>query len=318
MQQVYDIVVIGGGPGGIGAVVESKVLGLGRILMIEKGDNHSQTIRKFYKDNKRVDLNYKGQEVKLAGNVDFKDGTKESTLNYFDTLLDNGDIDAVFNSEVEKIKKDGDIFQIITSTAGYTAKNVIIAIGTMGKPNKPSYKIPISLKQRVNFNLDKCSLNEKLLLVGGGNSAAEYAIELSKTNNVTLNYRRDKFTRLNEINEKILLKYNGQEKLRLRMATDIESLENENGLVKVNYNDGYHTIYDRVIYAIGGSTPVDFLKLCGITFDKNNKPEFDENYESKTKGLYLGGDIAVQSGGSIAIALNHAHHIITHILKKKQ
>ncbi len=317
MQHIYDMVIIGGGPGGIGAAVEAKVLGLDKILMIEKGDNHSQTIRKFYKDNKRVDKDYKGQVTELAGNVDFKDGTKESTLNYFDKLLDNDEIDTAFNSEVEKIKKDGDIFQIITSSAGYMSKNVIIAIGTMGKPNKPSYKIPPSVRQRVNFNLDKCSSSEKLLLVGGGNSAAEYAIELSKSNTVTLNYRRDKFNRLNDVNEKMIYEYNGEEKLRLRMATDVESLENENGLVKVNFNDGYHTIYDRVIYAIGGTTPVDFLKLCGITFDENNRPEFDENYESKTKGLYLGGDIAVQSGGSIAIALNHAHHIISHILSKK-
>ncbi|WP_024954599.1 NAD(P)-binding domain-containing protein [Sulfurospirillum arcachonense] len=318
MQEIYDMVIIGGGPGGIGAAVESKILGLDKILMIEKGDNHSQTIRRFYKDNKRVDKDYKGQVIELAGHVDFKDGTKESTLNYFDSLLDNDELDAVFNSEVEKIKKDGDIFQIITTTAGYASKNVIVAIGTMGKPNKPSYKIPLSLKSRVNFNLDKCSEGEKLLLVGGGNSAAEYAIELSKTNTVTLNYRRDKFTRLNDINEKMILEFNGEEKLRLRMGVDIESLENENGLVKVNYTDGYHTVYDRVIYAIGGTTPIDFLRNCGITFDENNKAEFDENYETKTKGLYLAGDIAVRSGGSIALALNHAHHIIEHILSTKK
>jgi thioredoxin reductase (NADPH) len=318
MQQVYDMVIIGGGPGGIGAAVEAKVMGLDKILMIEKGENHSQTIRKFYKDNKRVDKDYKGQVIELAGNVDFKDGTKESTLNYFDQLLDNDEIDTAFNSEVEKIKKDADIFQIITSTAGYAAKNVIVAIGTMGKPNKPDYKIPPSLKERVNFNLDKCSDGEKILLVGGGNSAAEYAIELSKTNIVTLNYRRDKFARLNDVNEKMILEFNGQEKLRLRMGVDIESLENENGLVKVNFTDGYYTIYDRVIYAIGGTTPVDFLRNCGITFDENNKAQFDENFETQTKGLYLAGDIAVRSGGSIAIALNHAHHIITHILSQQK
>lgn len=44
--------------------------------------------------------------------------------------------------------------------------------------------------------------------------------------------------------------------------------------------------------------------------DAEGKPEFDENFETKMQGLYLAGDIAVKSGGSIAIALNHAypHH----------
>ena len=317
MIQIYDVVIIGGGPGGIGTAVEAKVLGLKSILMIEKGDNHSQTIRKFYKDNKRVDKNYKGQEIELAGTIDFRDGTKESTLNYFDSLLDSGEIDTAFNSEVESIIKEGNEFHIVTSKAGYRAKNVIVAIGTMGKPNKPDYNLPISLKERINFNLDKCSQGEKLLIVGGGNSAIEYAIELSKTNNVTLNYRRDSFNRLNEINLQMIHEFNGQEKLRLRLGMDIVSVENENGLVKINFSDGYYTIYERVVYAIGGTTPVDFLKKCGITFDGEGKAEFDENFETKTKGLYLAGDIAVKSGGSIAIALNHAYHIISHILNSK-
>lgn len=318
MLQIYDVVIIGGGPGGIGAAVEAKVLGLKSILMIEKGDNHSQTIRKFYKDNKRVDKNYKGQEVELSGTIDFRDGTKESTLNYFDSLLDSGEIDTAFNSEVESITKSDEEFQIVTTKAGYRAKNVIVAIGTMGKPNKPDYALPMSLKERINFNLDKCSSGEKLLIVGGGNSAVEYAIELSKTNNVTLNYRRDSFNRLNDINLSLIHEYNGHEKLRLRLGMDITSIENENGLAKVNFTDGYYTIYDRVVYAIGGTTPVDFLKKCGITFDIDGKPEFDSNYETKTQGLYLAGDIAVRSGGSIAIALNHAYDIVSHILKQKQ
>jgi len=52
MENIYDLIIIGGGPGGIGSAVEAKVLGLEKVLMIEKTDNHSHTIRKFYKDKK--------------------------------------------------------------------------------------------------------------------------------------------------------------------------------------------------------------------------------------------------------------------------
>lgn len=317
MQYLYDIVIIGGGPGGIGSVIESKALGLKEVLLIEKGDNHSQTIRKFYKDNKRVDKDYKGVVVELKGAVSFEDGTKESTLKYFEELLDSEEIDVIFNSEVEQIKYDGNIFKITTPTAGYSAKNVIIAIGTMGKPNKPKYKIPASIKDKINFNLNKCSSGEKILIVGGGNSAVEYALTLCGTNKITLAYRKEKFTRLNDENKAMLYEYNNQEKLRLRLDTDISSIENENGLVRINFSDGLHTIYDRIVYAIGGMTPIDFLKNCGVTFDENNKVELDENFQSKIKGLYLAGDIAVKKGGSIAFALSHAYHIITNILKNK-
>jgi thioredoxin reductase (NADPH) len=317
MQKIYDLIVIGGGPGGISAIVEAKALGLKDIMLIEKGDNHSQTIRKFYKENKRVDKDYKGQVVELEGNVTFQDGTKESTLDYFDSLLDNDEIDTAFNSEVESVEKVDGIFRVITASSGYQARSVVVAIGKMGKPNKPDYKIPPSLKQVVNFNLDKCSRGEKILVVGGGNSAAEYALELAKTNTVTLNYRREKFNRLNDLNEQQLWEANGQELLRLRLGMDITELENASGQVKVHFTDGYYTIYDRVVYAIGGTTPVDFLKKCGIVLDENNQPIFDKNYETEVEGLYLSGDIAVNSGGSIAIALNHSYRIVEHILSKR-
>ena len=60
MENLYDVIVIGGGPFGIASVVEAKRAGFANVLLLEKGDNHSQTIRKFYKDGKRVDKVYKG------------------------------------------------------------------------------------------------------------------------------------------------------------------------------------------------------------------------------------------------------------------
>ncbi|WP_108062117.1 NAD(P)-binding domain-containing protein [Poseidonibacter lekithochrous] len=317
-NKIYDIVIIGGGPGGIGTAIEASAHKVGEILLIEKTDNHSNTIRKFYKDNKRVDKDYKGQVTTLQGNVEFYDGTKETTLDYFDDLLDSDKIDSSFNTEVEKMVRVGDLLEIHTSAGLIKSRNAVISIGKMGKPNKPAYKIPPSIKAQVNFNLDKCSTNEKVLVVGGGNSAAEYAYDLAdQNNNVTMVYRKASFSRLNEINEEMLNKYHGEEKLRLRMNTDIDSLENDGGKVKVNYNDGFSVLYDRVIYAIGGTTPVDFLKSCGVDVNENNQPTFDEHQETSAKCVYVAGYIAFKSGGSIAIALNHGYHIVNNIIRKR-
>jgi len=316
MENIYDLIIIGGGPGGIGSAVEAKVLGLEKVLMIEKTDNHSHTIRKFYKDQKRVDKDWQGQEVELEGNVAFVDGTKESTLDYFDKLLDDEVIDARFNCAVEKVEKEGDLFLVTSGCGVDKARNIIVSIGRMGKPNKPSYKIPTSLRTQVNFNLDKCSNGEKILVVGGGDSAVEYACELSETNEVTLNYRRSELTRPNPTNQEMITKYSEDDAVRLKLGIDIESLESEHGQVKVNFTDGAE-LYDRIIYAIGGTTPKDFLKSCGITLDDTGEPIFDENYESEVKGLYIAGDIAFKSGGSIAIALNHGYRIVTHILNNR-
>lgn len=319
MQTIYDLAVIGGGPGGISAVVEAKVAKMDKIIIIEKGDNHSQTIRKFYKEQKRVDKDYKGQVVKLEGHVEFSDGTKESTLDFFDELLDNDMIDYEFNCEVENIKKQDGIFQIITSTMGVRARNVIVAIGKMGKPNKPSYKIPPSIRQLVNFNLDRCSKGEDILVVGGGNSATEYALELSRTNVISLNYRREKFVRLNDINENELMQKSKDGEITLILGKDIKELQGNSGKVKVVFEDDTSRSFDRIIYAIGGTTPVDFLKKCGITLDEKNHPIYDkDSYETKEEGMYIAGDIVVASGGSIALALNHSYKIIEDIVSKRE
>jgi len=316
MEDIYDLIIIGGGPGGIGSAIEAKVLGLEKVLMIEKTENHSYTIRKFYKDNKRVDRDWQGQTVELEGNIEFIDGTKESTLDYFDKLLDDGLIDTRFNCTVERVEKENGLFYITSGCGVDRAKNVIVSIGRMGKPNKPSYKIPPSIKTKVNFNLDKCSDGEKILVVGGGDSAVEYACELSNTNEVTLNYRRERLTRPNPTNQEMIAQYANKEALRLKLGIDIERLESEHGDIKVYFSDGIE-YYDRIIYAIGGTTPKEFLKSCGITLDESGEPIFDENYETEVKGLFIAGDIAFKSGGSIAIALNHGHRIVTNILQNR-
>ena len=317
MSKVYDIVIIGGGPGGIGTAIEAKVLGLRDILLLEKSDNHSDTIRKFYKDNKRVDKDWQGQIVEIEGNVPFTDGTKETTIDFFDKMIDEHEIDYHFNCEVDKISKGEDgLFKIRSGKGDFIAKNVVIAIGRMGKPNKPSYKIPPSIRKIVNFNLDKCGKGENILIVGGGDSATEYAVELAKENNVTLNYRRAEISRPNPTNIKAITEAFESGLVKPKLGVDINSLENESGLAKVNFSDGTSEVYDRIIYAIGGTTPVDFLKSANLDLDTKGEPIIKENLETSVDGIYIAGDIAFKSGGSIAIALNHGYRIVKDILSK--
>jgi thioredoxin reductase (NADPH) len=321
MDKIYDIAVIGAGPAGIASSVESVVLGIENVVVFEKGDSHSMTIRQFYKDNKRVDKNWKGQEIELDGNVIFMDGTKESTIELFDKMIDTHNIDALFRTEISKISKDVGLFKIETNSNGiYHAKNIIIAIGKMGKPNKPDYKIPPSLKRVVNFNLEHAKPNEKTLVVGGGNSAVEYAYFLAGEStgvDVTLTYRRDKFARVNPENMVLIDKAVADNTLKLKIGVDIENIENVEGRIKVNYKDGTTDTYDRVIYALGGVMPIDFLKNCGVEINEDGKVVYDKNFETSIKGIYIAGDIAAHIGGSIAMSLNHAYAIINHIKENK-
>ena len=309
----YDIIIIGGGPGGIASAVEASIFKIKNILLIEKGENHSQTIRKYYKESKRVDKVWKKQEIELLGNVDFFDGTKESTIDYFEVLLENETINTLYNTEVDRVIKESDIFKVVTANQNYYSKNVILSIGRMGRPNKPSYKIPSTIRKMVNYNPYDCKGNEKILVVGGGDSAVEYACQLTVDNNVTLAYRKNTFTRINDINAEMISRYLDEDRLKVLYSTDIESIEKG---IKVNFIERDSDIYDRIIYALGGTTPFEFFYKSNIDVDDKKQAIFNSNFETSVKGLYLVGDIIYNNGGSIAMAINHAYEVIQEIVGK--
>jgi thioredoxin reductase (NADPH) len=308
MTHVYSLAIIGAGPAGIATAVESHLQGIRDIIMLEKDQNHNSTIRKYYKDNKRVDKDWKGQKVELDGRIYFVDGTKESTLDFFDEILANHDVELQTHTEVQKIEKKDDYFEIQIAGGSVLAKHVVVTIGRMGKPNKPEYKIPSTLKSKIGFTLDDCSENEDILVVGGGDSAIEYAVDLSAKNRVTICYRRETFRRANPTNQRNIANAIMHKELDTLLGVNIDALEDEEGRVKVLFSECDAKTYDRVIYAIGGTTPSTFLQNAGIR-EVDGIPWHDDNYETNIPGLFVAGDITQESGGSIALGLNHGYAI---------
>ena len=314
-NKIHNLVIIGAGPAGIATAVESYILGIRDIVILEKDENHNATIRKYYKDKKRVDKDWKGQKVELDGNIYFVDGTKESTLDFFDEVINKHSVELKTHTEVQKIVKNGDHFDVMIPGGSIKSKFVVVTIGRMGKPNKPDYKIPSSIKKRVNFTLDECSEGEKILVVGGGDSAIEYAVDLANKNDVTICYRRETFRRANPTNQRDIANAIMHNEIRPYLGTDITALEDDNGKVKVIFENRDAETFDRVIYAIGGTTPSAFLQGSGIQV-KDGIPVHDENYMTDVEGLYVAGDITQERGGSIALGLNHGYHIAKDILSK--
>jgi len=329
-DKVLDLAIIGGGPGGIAAAIEAKLGGISSFRVLEKADNHSDMIRKFYKPGKRVDKDWQGKKFEFIGNVTFEECSKEEYLEQIDKKLEEAGVkdNFIYNHHVYIVKKNSNgIFEIGADheLGVILAKKVIIAIGRMGKPNKPNYKFPPKIKPRLNFNLDRVQPGEKVLVVGGGDTAGEYAyglVDMGIGCDITLNYRRPEIVRMNPINKKTVLKYGEEGKLKLKLGVDISSVEPVEGekitppRVKVNYKDGSSEIFDRVVYALGGTTPTEFLKNSGIEVNKWGEPIYNpETMETNLEGLYTIGDV-VTSQGSIALAFNHAYLAIQDILKK--
>ncbi|QFR42517.1 cbb3-type cytochrome oxidase assembly protein CcoS [Sulfurimonas sp. CVO] len=316
MSHMYNLAIIGAGPAGIATAVEGYLQGIRDIVLLEKDENHNSTIRKYYKDNKRVDKDWKGQKIELDGRIYFVDGTKETTLDFFDEILAYHSVELQTHVEVQNIKKMDGYFEIFMPGKSITAKYVVVTIGRMGRPNKPQYKIPPAIKNRVGFTLDGCGEGENILVVGGGDSAIEYAVDLSAENKVTICYRRETFRRANPTNQSDITNAILHKEIEAMLGVDIDHLEDENGKVKVIFNDLEPQIFDRVIYAIGGTTPSAFLANSGIK-EQDGKPVHDDNYETNIKGLFVAGDITQESGGSIALGLNHGYAIACYIQQNR-
>ncbi len=313
MGHIYNLAIIGAGPAGIATAVEGYLQGIRDIVLLEKDQNHNSTIRKYYKDNKRVDKDWKGQKVELDGRIYFVDGTKETTLDFFDEILAHHSVEMQTHVEVQSIEKKEDTsgetyFEVFMAGKSLKAKHVVVTIGRMGKPNKPDYKIPSGIKKKIGYTLDDCGEGEKILVVGGGDSAVEYAVDLSEKNEVSICYRRETFRRANPTNQTNIANAIMHKEVEPILGINIDALEDEGGKVKVMFSEIEARTYDRVIYAIGGTTPSAFLASAGIK-EEDGKPVHDDNYETNIPGLFVAGDITQESGGSIALGLNHGYAI---------
>lgn len=308
-----DIIIIGAGPAGISMAVEAIDAGISteKILILEKTEEHSFTIKKYYPDGKLVTANYKGFAAACTGVMCLADSSKHETISYLDKSIEDHKLNVHYHENVFKIhqEKTEQKFVIYTDKQTYEAKVVVIAVGILGKPNKPEYKIPATLNEKVLFDVTSKEIkNANVLIVGGGDSASEYCQYLHQVgNDVTLSYRKDNFGRMNEINKESLIALAETKEVKLKLNSNITSIDDENGKPKVNFSDNDSEIFDFVVYALGGSTPENFLKLIGIEFDGPN-PILKEGYETTIPGLFLTGDLSAgKRGGSIVWAFNSAN-----------
>lgn len=310
----YDLVIVGAGPAGICTAVEAREAGIPahRILVLEKGPAHSYAIRKYYPDDKRVDAVYKGIPAISEARITITDGSKQETLDFLDDTIQRWELNVRYDEGVDYIRRgpgDDDPFEITTPRGTCTARVVVVAIGILGKPNLPGYTLPrAQLRGRVHFDVTSEKLEgERALVVGGGDSAADYAHYLvARGFKVDLSYRGKELVRMNSINQEDMRGMASAGRLELLMPSDIQALEVFEGKPRAVFAQEHLAprVYDHVVYALGGTTPAGFLQATGIEM-KGGEPLLREGGETSVPGLFLAGDLtAGKKGGSIISAFN--------------
>lgn len=110
--------------------------------------------------------------------------TKDEIVTYLKKYVDKFKIPIHFNTEVVNITKLNGHFLIKSKDDEYQAKNIVIATGPFQTPSIPSFSENISnnIKQlhSSQYKNPKQLADGNVLVVGGGNSGAQIAVELSK------------------------------------------------------------------------------------------------------------------------------------------
>ncbi len=256
----YDVLIAGAGPAGLSASLAAHQCGL-HYLTVEQGEVAS-TIRNYPRHKFLME---EPIAMPLYGNLYVGDGTKETLLSVWETILTNTGVRVRTGEGVRSIRRQEDVFSVETVKGTYTAKNVVLALGKRGTPRKLG--VPGEELSKVAFRLIEAeTYSEKdILIVGGGDSAVEAALAVSKgaRNRVTLSYRGNEFKRLRDRNRTQLQQAETDGRISvLRNSTVVEIAPSHivldiNGQKKEMPND-------YVFVLVGGESPDEFLRRTGI------------------------------------------------------
>jgi thioredoxin reductase (NADPH) len=120
---------------------------------------------------------------------------------------------------------------------------------------------------------------------------------------------------LSDQNRAALFSLEQQKEVEILRSTNILRIDDDNSRPQVVFREDAVTprTFDRVIFALGGTTPSNFLRTLGIAFNDEG-PIFDDAGATNVPGLYLLGDLVVgKKGGSIITAFNSAVRAMKHI-----
>ncbi len=269
-EDAWDIVIVGAGPAGISASLRASERGL-KALTLER-EEVGGTVSK-YPRQKLVMTS--PVEFPLHGKFKKTTLSKEDLLAFWEKIMERTDLNIHTGEVVKNIQKQADgLFSVRTSREEYVSRVVVLALGRAGTPRKLGVKgeeLPHVLYRLIEA--DHYTGN-KILIVGGGDSAVEAAMGLAHQvgNRVTLSYRKAEFSRLKDRNAKRIEEHIASGKIEVLFNSTPTEFRVGSVLIEV---DGQvrELANDFVWIFAGGIPPSDFLKSAGVAFGTDSSTD---------------------------------------------
>jgi thioredoxin reductase (NADPH) len=256
-EPTYDLIIVGAGPAGLSASLAAHQQQL-QYLTLEQGEIAS-TIRQY---PRHKFLMAEPIEMPLYGSLYITDTTKESLLSVWETIIANTGVRIQTNSRVTAIRRAGGCFEVESATGVHCGRHVVLAIGKRGSPRRLG--VPGEDLGKVAYRLIEADSYEgkDVLVVGGGDSAIEAALALSRhaRNRVTLSYRGDSFRRARDRNQSALAEAESARLVRVLRNSSLREIRLN--AVVLDTNEAFPN--DYVFVLIGGVAPDEFLQKIGV------------------------------------------------------
>ena len=271
----YDLVIVGSGPAGLSAALEASRAGL-RYVVLEQG-TLADTVRK-YPRHKLLLAEPSG--IPLYGDLWIADGSKESLLRIWESVVARAAIDVHTGQRVDRLVRDGALFVVHTAAgASYPARRVVLALGRRGTPRRLGVRGEELAKVVYDVAEMEDFAGRRVLVVGGGDSAIESALGLARQagTSVTLSYRGQAFARIKPRNAEKLETALAAGQLTVLYRSQLREIRED--VVLLDGEDGPRVIpNDDVIVRIGGDAPFALLEQMNVRL--------------VTKALPTGGEVA--------------------------
>jgi thioredoxin reductase (NADPH) len=275
-NKVYDVIIIGAGPAGMTAAVYAARANLDT-LMLERGVPGGQMA------NTEEIENYPGFDHILGPDLANKmlEHAKKFGARYQ-------------FGEVKKIVDGHPYKKVVTGKETYLAKAVIIASGAEHR------KLGVPGEDRLSGRgVSYCAVcdgaffrDKELVVVGGGDSAVEEGVFLTKfASKVTIVHRRDQLRAQKILQERAFK----NEKVDFIWDTVVEEIVGDDkvtGVKLYNRKTGERREFpcDGVFIYIGMDPLTDWVRDLGITNDAGYI-ETDERMRTRLKGIFAAGDV---------------------------
>jgi len=208
------------------------------------------------------------------------------------------------SERVEEIKKVENKW--ITKTnkgTEFESSSIIIAAGVGSfEPRKfPTKEIEKYEGKQILYSIrDKTVFKDKSVCIfGGGDSALDWAIELSNTSNVTLVHRRDDFRGMQVSIDKVnQLKEEG--KIKIYTKYQLDSVNGNDQIQNINIKHDDESIEeiktDYVLGFFGLIMKLGPIAEWGLNLDKKTIPVNTQSFETNKEGIFAIGDICSYPG----------------------